>query len=231
MWHNKLKSRTDPVRQPHESWFWFGLRLTCCRWDDDALGKIVVDMFARMFFLFIQPPFMMQAQHDQNWINELTPTDYLECGEAIESGGVHRFRGHVGDVCDELLQIPTGLLQVGGVDDDLHQLQKGGRILDRSPILVYVKRWRDGGVTGALLPQSVLCGASWWGSEGSCSGFSSAEGWWIFSTCHLSPSSWMDEGHDSRVKHKCVFYIHVMAAKQRRDTPVRPTCGGETRRT
>lgn len=52
--------------------------------------------------------------------------DYLECGEAIESGGVHRFRGNVGDVCDKLLQIPTGLLQVGGVNDDLHQLRKGG---------------------------------------------------------------------------------------------------------
>lgn len=51
--------------------------------------------------------------------------DYLECGEAIESGGVHRLGGNVGDVCDELLQIPTGLLQVGGVNDDLHQLRKG----------------------------------------------------------------------------------------------------------
>lgn len=32
-------------------------------------------------------------------------------------------RGDVGDVCYELLQIPAGLLQVGCVNDDLHQLQ------------------------------------------------------------------------------------------------------------
>lgn len=39
---------------------------------------------------------------------------------------MHRFRRNIGDVCYELLQIPTGLLQVGGVNDDLHQLQEGG---------------------------------------------------------------------------------------------------------
>lgn len=41
------------------------------------------------------------------------------------------FRGDVGDVCYELLQIPAGLLQVGGVNDDLHQLQREGHtVLD-----------------------------------------------------------------------------------------------------
>lgn len=49
---------------------------------------------------------------------------YLECGQAVKSCGVNRFRGDVGDVCDELLEIPAGLFQVGGVNDDLHQLQK-----------------------------------------------------------------------------------------------------------
>ena len=36
------------------------------------------------------------------------------------------FRGDVGDVCYKLLQILAGLLQVGGVNDDLHQLEKQG---------------------------------------------------------------------------------------------------------
>lgn len=41
------------------------------------------------------------------------------------------FRGDVGDVCYELLQIPAGLLQVGGINDDLHQLQREGHtVLD-----------------------------------------------------------------------------------------------------
>lgn len=47
---------------------------------------------------------------------------HLERGQAIKSGGVHGFGGDVGDVGDEVLQVATGLLQVGGVDDDLHQL-------------------------------------------------------------------------------------------------------------
>lgn len=51
---------------------------------------------------------------------------YLECGQAIKSCGVYCFGGDVGDVCYELLQVPAGLLQVGGVNDDLHQLQGGG---------------------------------------------------------------------------------------------------------
>ena len=36
------------------------------------------------------------------------------------------FGGDVGNVCYKLLQIPAGLLQVGGVNDDLHELQKEG---------------------------------------------------------------------------------------------------------
>lgn len=48
---------------------------------------------------------------------------YLERGQAVKSGGVHSFGGDVGDVGDEVLQVATGLFQVGGVDDDLHQLQ------------------------------------------------------------------------------------------------------------
>lgn len=35
-----------------------------------------------------------------------------------------RFRGDISDVRYELLQIPAGLFQLGGVNDDLHQLQK-----------------------------------------------------------------------------------------------------------
>lgn len=49
---------------------------------------------------------------------------YLECGQAIQSCGVHSFRGDIGDICYEVLQILACLLQVGGVNDDLHQLQK-----------------------------------------------------------------------------------------------------------
>lgn len=48
---------------------------------------------------------------------------YLEGGQAVESGGVHGLWGHVGDVGDELLQVPAGLLQVGGVDNDLDKLK------------------------------------------------------------------------------------------------------------
>lgn len=47
---------------------------------------------------------------------------HLEGGGAVELGGVHGLGQHVGDVGDELLQEPAGFLQVGGVDDDLHQL-------------------------------------------------------------------------------------------------------------
>lgn len=47
---------------------------------------------------------------------------YLKCGQAIESCGVNCFRGDVGDICYKLLQISAGLLQVGCVNDDLHQL-------------------------------------------------------------------------------------------------------------
>lgn len=50
----------------------------------------------------------------------ITFTFYLECGQAIESCGVDCFGGDIGDVCYKLLQIPAGLLQVGGVNDDLH---------------------------------------------------------------------------------------------------------------
>lgn len=49
---------------------------------------------------------------------------YLEGRQAIESCGVNCFRGDIGDVCYKLLQIPAGLLQVCGVNDDLHQLQR-----------------------------------------------------------------------------------------------------------
>lgn len=36
---------------------------------------------------------------------------------------MHRLWGHVGDVGDELLQVAAGLLQVGGVDNDLDKLR------------------------------------------------------------------------------------------------------------
>lgn len=36
---------------------------------------------------------------------------------------MHSLWGHVGDVGDELLQVPAGLLQVGGVDNDLDKLK------------------------------------------------------------------------------------------------------------
>lgn len=48
---------------------------------------------------------------------------YLESGQAIESRGVNCFRRDIGDVCYKFLQIPAGLLQVGCVNNDLHQLQ------------------------------------------------------------------------------------------------------------
>lgn len=49
---------------------------------------------------------------------------YLECGQAIESCSVHSFRGDIGDICYKILKISAGLFQVGGVNDDLHQLQQ-----------------------------------------------------------------------------------------------------------
>lgn len=84
---------------------------------------------------------------------------YLECGEAVEPGGVHRFRGNIGDVCDELLQIAAGLLQVGGVNDDLHQLQQSGANTGHFRTLgpTEAPPWRD---AAPLPPQSALCGAS-----------------------------------------------------------------------
>lgn len=147
---------------------------------------------------------------------------HLECGEAVEPGGVHRFRGHVGDVCDELLQVATGLLQVGGVNDDLHQLQdSGGDTGDVRKLASTEAAVRRDAVPRP--PQSALCGASWWGSEGSCSGFWSAEGWWISSTCRRSPSSLMND-QDEHVD------IEVVAAS-RNVLPARPTSGGGTLRT
>lgn len=87
-------------------------------------------------------------------------TGYLECGKAVEPRGVDRFRGDVGDVCDELLQVPTGLLQVGGVNDDLHQLQQSGEntrhFQNVAPTEAGVV-WCD---VVTLSPQSTLCGAS-----------------------------------------------------------------------
>lgn len=72
---------------------------------------------------------------------------YLECGKAVEPGGVHRFRGNVGDVCDELLQVAAGLLQVGGVNDDLHQLQQSG---------ANTGRFRRAGPAGAPVRRDVV---------------------------------------------------------------------------
>lgn len=40
---------------------------------------------------------------------------------------MHGLGQHVGDVGDELLQELAGFLQVGGVDDDLHQLGRQRR--------------------------------------------------------------------------------------------------------
>lgn len=53
-------------------------------------------------------------------------TNHLEGGQSVESCGVNCFWGDVGDVRYEFLQIPAGLLQVGGVNDDLYQLQRQG---------------------------------------------------------------------------------------------------------
>lgn len=73
----------------------------------------------------------------------MTLRGYLECGEAVKPCCVHRFRGDVGDVCDELLQVAAGLLQVGGVYDDLHQLQQSGGNSSRN--------FRSFGPTGAAV--------------------------------------------------------------------------------
>lgn len=47
----------------------------------------------------------------------------LEGGRSVQFGGVDSVHRNVGDVGDELLQKLTALLQVGGVDDHLHQLE------------------------------------------------------------------------------------------------------------
>lgn len=47
----------------------------------------------------------------------------LKCGEAVEPCGVDGFWRDVGNVGDEIFQVFTCLLQVGGIDNDLNQLQ------------------------------------------------------------------------------------------------------------
>lgn len=41
-----------------------------------------------------------------------------------------------------------------------------------------------------IIPQSDLCGVSWWGFADSCWGFLSAVGWLIFAACHRSLLNW-----------------------------------------
>lgn len=60
-------------------------------------------------------------------------TNHLEGRQSVESCGVNCFWGDVGDVCYEFLQIPAGLLQVGGINDDLYQLQRQGYSSSLSP--------------------------------------------------------------------------------------------------
>lgn len=68
------------------------------------------------------------------------------------------FWGDVGDICYKLFQVPAGLLQVGGVNDDLHQLceitgvRLGNKILDPDDVCLIS--------TALFLPRSVLCGVS-----------------------------------------------------------------------
>ncbi len=45
---------------------------------------------------------------------------YLEGGKPVESCGMNRFRGDIGDVRDKILQVFTRMLQMGGVDDNLN---------------------------------------------------------------------------------------------------------------
>jgi len=47
---------------------------------------------------------------------------HLKGGGPVQLGSICRFRRNVGYVCYELLQEVAALLQVGGVNDHLHQL-------------------------------------------------------------------------------------------------------------
>lgn len=56
---------------------------------------------------------------------------------------MHSFSGDIGDVRYKILKIPTGLFQVGGVNDDLHQLQQENHnCCEQFPVTLYMQEYK-----------------------------------------------------------------------------------------